>query len=361
MNTLLVISNALSASDEYIAYIRRTIANSTRPVDTVMTLEESDSSLPLVLQSLTELSGTLFIAASKKSFATVSKILSTLGNDDLQANGELLMPTKTDLYDESGYLLHLGECRIHLFLANPDAALPKLLIHEKSARLSLHLFGMDADDGSLLLHGIAQSCHVRLSPRKHVGGWGIIDLSSDKASDVNHFLEQTQIFFPGKIAVSNDIMAHTVERLAKLGKKISFAESCTGGLIASLFTRVSGSSSVFDGSMVTYANEIKSGWLGVNATSLMAFGAVSTPVVEEMAMGILEKTGADYSLAVSGIAGPTGGSVEKPVGTVYIATASRQNGVRSERLHLQGDREYIRIASAYNTIRLLLEAHPELI
>jgi nicotinamide-nucleotide amidase len=359
MNSLLLISNELN--DEATAYIRRGVEHATRPVDSLTVLDESNKNLPLLLQSLCEISQTLFIAASPKGFATAGKILATLSDDDLQAKGEMLIPSKADLYDESGYLLRIGNCRINLFHAAPGVEMPRLLIRERSVRISLHLFGMEADDGALLLHGTAQNCRLRLLPRRHTGGWGILDLYADTSSDVNHFLEQAQIFFPGKITATEDILAHTVGRLQQLNKKISFAESCTGGRIASLFTRVSGSSCVFDGSMVTYANEIKSGWLGVNATSLMAFGAVSTPVVEEMAVGILEKTGADYALAVSGVAGPTGGSVEKPVGTVYIAAASRQKGVRSERLHLRGDREYIQIASAFNAIRLLLESHPELI
>lgn len=361
MNTLLIVSNEISRSPEYIDYIKREIETASDPLTAELHISEEDSALPLTLQSMCELSQRLFIVASPKSFATVGKIIATLNNDALEAKEELLIPASSDLYDENGYRVTVGECSVNVIRALFNRELPQLLIHDKHPRLALNVFGMDADDAALLLGGFAESSRVRLDHHKHVGGWGVIDLRPTATGDINHFLENAQALFGGKVTVTENIVAHIVERLTKLQKKITFAESCTGGLIASLFTQVSGSSVVFDGSMVTYANEIKSGWIGVNATSLMAFGAVSTPVVEEMAAGILEKTGAHYAMAVSGVAGPTGGSVEKPVGTVYIAMANRESGVRSERLNLQGDREYIRRASAFNAIRLLLEHNPELI
>lgn len=361
MNTLLVISNEIARSPEYIAYIRREIENLSNPLDSEIRLHDESNALPLTLQSMSELSSTLFIVTSPKSFATVGKVIATLNNDALEAKEELLIPASSDLYHEAGYRVRIGDCTVSVTRAEVDTKLPEPLIRGKNPCLSLHIFGMDADDASILLSGFAAGSHVRLEHHKHLGGWGVINLHPEAGGDVNHFLENAQALFSGKITAAENIVAHIVERLTQLGRKITFAESCTGGLIASLFTQVSGSSSVFDGSMVTYANEIKSGWIGVNATSLMAFGAVSTPVVEEMAAGILEKSGAHYALAVSGVAGPTGGSVEKPVGTVYIAMANRETGVRNERLALTGDREYIRRASAYHAIRLLLENNPELI
>lgn len=361
MNTLLIVSNAIIPSSPYIDYIRRHVETAVGSLGADVRIREEESTLPLAVESLTELSKNLVIITSDRSCATVGRIIATLNDDSLESKEGILIPASSDLYDENGYRVTVGDCTLNVIKTDVDRELPKLLIHTTDIRLQLNVFGMDADDALLLLSGFSQSARVRLTPHRHIGGWGVIDLVSDTGGDINHFLQNAQAFLNGKITIADDIVAHTVERLTKLGRKITFAESCTGGLIASLFTQVSGSSAVFDGSMVTYANEIKSGWLGVNATSLMAFGAVSTPVVEEMAAGILEKSGADYALAVSGVAGPTGGSAEKPVGTVYIATANRHNGVRSERLALRGDREYIRRASAFHTIRLLLESNPELI
>ena len=106
---------------------------------------------------------------------------------------------------------------------------------------------------------------------------------------------------------------------------ISTAESCTGGNIAHQITLVAGSSSYYVGSVVSYANEVKINTLGVPAEHIQNHGAVSKPVVEAMATGVRRLMNTDYSIATSGIAGPGGGSVEKPVGTVWMAVADREN------------------------------------
>ncbi|MBI1288334.1 MAG: competence/damage-inducible protein A [Flavobacteriales bacterium] len=112
------------------------------------------------------------------------------------------------------------------------------------------------------------------------------------------------------------------DHLRKLGKTVSTAESCTGGLIAHKITSVSGSSDYYLGSVVSYANEVKMDELGVSEENLKNFGAVSEEVVRQMAEGVREKMKTDYSIATSGIAGPDGGTAEKPVGTVWLAVAT---------------------------------------
>jgi nicotinamide-nucleotide amidase len=114
-----------------------------------------------------------------------------------------------------------------------------------------------------------------------------------------------------------------IDALREQNLTVSFAESCTGGLLASEFTRIVGVSDVFNASMVTYSNEIKHRWLGVQNETLEKFGAVSYQCVEEMLKGIKDKAASDIAIAISGIAGPGGGSIEKPVGTVYIGILSK--------------------------------------
>jgi len=117
-------------------------------------------------------------------------------------------------------------------------------------------------------------------------------------------------------------IANTVEKiiqeLTKEKQTISFAESCTGGRIAAAFTAISGASDVLNGSCVTYSNEIKHLWLNVETEVLEKYGAVSSQCVAQMLEGIQKLAKSDYAIAVSGIAGPTGGTEFKPVGTVYI-------------------------------------------
>ncbi|MGE5521260.1 MAG: CinA family protein, partial [Candidatus Dadabacteria bacterium] len=114
------------------------------------------------------------------------------------------------------------------------------------------------------------------------------------------------------------------------GKSLSTAESCTGGYIAHLLTSIAGSSDVYKGSIISYANEVKEELLDVLPGTLEAYGAVSEQTVQQMVKGALDKTKADYAIATSGIMGPTGGTNEKPVGTVWIAVGDQQRIVTNK-------------------------------
>jgi len=118
---------------------------------------------------------------------------------------------------------------------------------------------------------------------------------------------------------------HVLSGLIEKGERLTTAESCTGGLIASLLTQIAGSSQAFEAGFVTYSNEMKTQMLAVDPQILADHGAVSRETVLAMARGALEKSAADYAIAVSGVAGPGGGSKEKPVGTVWIAWGSKEN------------------------------------
>jgi len=136
------------------------------------------------------------------------------------------------------------------------------------------------------------------------------------------------------------------------GYTLSVAESCTGGLLAQRLTDVPGSSKYFIEGVVAYANDAKTRTLGVEPMLLMEHGAVSAPVAEAMAEGLRKRAGTDYGLSITGIAGPDGGTEEKPVGTVFIALA---DDVRTEhrKLHLPGDRQLIRCRASQAALDLL--------
>ncbi|WP_077961417.1 CinA family protein [Ensifer adhaerens] len=140
------------------------------------------------------------------------------------------------------------------------------------------------------------------------------------------------------------------------GLKVATAESCTGGLIAGALTEVSGSSAVVDRGFVTYSNEAKVAMLGVETTTLVAHGAVSRQTAIEMARGAVSHSAADFAVAVTGIAGPSGGSVEKPVGLVHLAAAGR-NGAMLHREMRYGDigRGKIRLATIRTALDLLTQ------
>ena len=149
--------------------------------------------------------------------------------------------------------------------------------------------------------------------------------------------------------IDTSLAGALVERLRDSGKTVGVAESCTGGLIAKRITDVSGSSEVFGYGCVTYANEAKMKLLSVKEETLKAYGAVSEQTASEMAMGVRALSGADVGIATTGIAGPGGGTPEKPVGLVYLGIAS-EKGVRTVKLLLKGDRDRVRILASSNAL-----------
>ena len=153
---------------------------------------------------------------------------------------------------------------------------------------------------------------------------------------------------PDRLPLPEEAARVLVRRLAAQHQTIATAESCTGGMIAESLTRIPGASAVFGFGWVTYANEAKHALLGVPWDVLNEFGAVSEQTVRAMAAGARERADADYAVAVSGIAGPDGGSPEKPVGTVWIAWARRDGFVHAERLvHPLPRQEFRAMVAAY--------------
>jgi PncC family amidohydrolase len=158
--------------------------------------------------------------------------------------------------------------------------------------------------------------------------------------------------------MSDDPLVDLAERLAGVclgrGVTVAVAESCTGGLLGHLLTEVPGSSGYFQGGIISYSDEAKRALLGVPADVLAAHGAVSAQVARAMAEGARQRLGTDAAGAVTGIAGPDGGTPAKPVGLTYIAVADR-DGVEVRRLLWSGDRAANKRSSAEATLGLLLE------
>jgi len=140
--------------------------------------------------------------------------------------------------------------------------------------------------------------------------------------------------------------------LKEKNKTVATAESCTGGYMAHLITTIPGASQYFKGTVVAYSNEIKMKMLSVSENTLIEKGAVSEETVQQMVKGSLERLNTDYAVATSGIMGPDGGSIEKPVGTVWIA-AGNKNKIITKKLHLRFDRQRNIQLSAINALNLL--------
>ncbi len=148
-----------------------------------------------------------------------------------------------------------------------------------------------------------------------------------------------------------------VDKAGAEGLLLAAAESCTGGMVAAAITDVPGASAIFDRSFVTYSNEAKAEMLGVRMETIARFGAVSQAVVREMAAGALNRSRADIVVAITGIAGPGGGSDRKPVGLVWFGLATRAGIMRAERrVFSSGDRNFVRIRATETALMLALRA-----
>jgi len=153
--------------------------------------------------------------------------------------------------------------------------------------------------------------------------------------------------------VADQSLAEVVaEKLVQQGKTIAVAESCTGGLLAKLLTDIPGSSKYFTYGWITYSNEAKISELGVSAELIQEYGAVSGQVAESMARAARKKAGTDYAVGITGIAGPTGGTEQKPVGLVYIGVDS-ENGCDTKRCLFFGNRRLIRLRAAQTVLNIL--------
>ncbi len=159
---------------------------------------------------------------------------------------------------------------------------------------------------------------------------------------------------PALVALAHRVVAEN----SAIGRRIAVAESCTGGLVCAALTEVPGASAVLESGFVTYSNDAKQSLLGVNADVLETFGAVSIATAWAMAHGALEKSGADVAVAITGVAGPGGGSEQKPVGTVVFARAENSDGNEEQHSDMRtfedNGRAGVRLQAALCALELLL-------
>ena len=157
------------------------------------------------------------------------------------------------------------------------------------------------------------------------------------------------------VKILHEAASRLADQLIERQLVLAVAESCTGGWVAKVLTDLPGCSAWFDRGFVTYTNESKHQMLGVSMATLEAFGAVSGEAVHEMALGVLDNSPAQVSLAISGIAGPTGATLDKPLGLVWFGWAVRDQEVATESCCFDGDREAVRAQAVQHALRRLIE------
>jgi len=357
--SVLFIGNKFVYNEPLGEYILRQIERNVDHITQITYFKENDNSLFLHLEQELHIKQRLIIVTTKQNFSTIGKVICTITSDNQVLKENMLIPQKSSLYEDGTYMLEYKETLLNVLYTDEMQKLPKLLLEKEQSKAIIHIFEDNREDLITLLSSLAQTNDVVFEITTLIQGWQRVDISSKKYGNLSQFITSAKKLLHNKVIAASNIVAHIIETLAADGKTITFAESCTGGLLAYYFTKENGASKVLHGSLVTYSNDLKENWLAVSETKLLEHGAVSDAVVEEMSEGAMDVSHADYALSISGIAGDTGGTEFKPVGTVHIGVRSAK--VHKEvQLHLEGDRNYVQHQSVLHAIKLLLLIDKEL-
>lgn len=353
-NALILIGKNLKFNQPFVDYLKRELYKKIGRVDYTITLSENDKDLFLEISELYKKCKNILIAANQNSYATTSKIVATLFDDLLIAKDKMLIPSKSQKYKKNSFLLTENEKNINVIKVEELKKIPPILLEEKNEYAVLNIFNLEIEEIDRVLKNLAQTYEIDITYIKVTHKWIKAVAKTLKFGDLAMFVQNAKLLLPQNLIVAENIFEYLIETLSQNNRYVTFAESCTGGLLASLLTKVPGSSSIFKGSLVTYANEIKNGWLGVRSSTLNSFGAVSKETVEEMLEGALKVSESDYALAISGIAGPGGATKTKPVGEVVIGAKSKEKK-RVEIVYFDGDRNYIQYQAAMYAVKLLFD------
>ncbi|MBT5934685.1 CinA family protein [Sulfurimonas sp.] len=350
---LIFIGNKFVYNNSLKNYILQNIEEKNEFINSITYFKSSDNSLFLYLERELNSSDKFIIITSKQNFSTVGKLICTATSDNQIVRDNMLIPQKAALSHERSYLLEYKEAIVNVLQMDDGQKMPELLIMSKNTKARIHIFDEERETLINILNPIAQMYEVQFEVIEEVKGWLQVDIFSKKYGDISHFVNGVKKLLPKKLINSSSVVTHIIQRLSSASKKITFSESCTGGLLSYYFTKENGASKILDGSLVTYSNLIKENWLAVTPTSLENYGAVSAEVIEEMSEGAINVSGADFAISISGIAGEGGGTDEKPVGTVYIGVRTK-NRHKEEHYHFNGDRNYVQHQSAMSAIKMLL-------
>ncbi len=349
---LIFVGNKFISNTALKEYILREIEKKCDFISSIRYFRENDNSLFLYLEDELNSQNQTIIVTTKQNFSTIGKLICTVTSDNQIVKNNMLIPSKSYIFQEGSYLLNYKDALVNVLHTDEMQKLPKLLIDFKTST-TIHIFEREKKDIDRLLESVALMYDVNFFVIKIIDGWLKVEINSKKYGNISKFINAIKDLISQNLIIKSNIITHIIETLEKENKKITFAESCSGGLLSYYFTSQNGASKIFNGSLLTYSNELKENWLAVDENVIEEKGAVSYEVVEEMSEGAMGVSGADYAISISGIAGDMGGSEDKPVGTVYVGVRTKTNH-EEKLLTLKGDRNYIQHQSVLFAIKMLL-------
>ena len=350
---LVLIGNKFIYNSSLREYVIRKIEEKSDFIDSITFFKESDNSLFLYLEKELHLANRYIIITTKQHFSTIGKLICTVTSDNQILKEDMLIPSNSSVFESGSYLLEYKDSITNVLHVDEMQKFPPILLHFDDSKATLHLFEEDRDSAVAMLAPIAQMYDVKVNVVTLIEGWLRVDVKSKKYGNISKFIASSKQLLPNKIIAVSNIAGYIIDKLSLKNKKITFAESCTGGLLTYYFTKNNGASKVLDGSLISYSNSLKENWLGVQNSILEEYGAVSEEVVTQMSEGAINVSNSDYSISISGIAGDSGGTKYKPVGTVYIGVRSKTMHIQ-KRLNLSGDRNYIQYQSVLFAVKMLL-------
>lgn len=350
---LIFIGNKFIYNKSLKEYLLRKIEQKFDFIDSITYFKESDNSLFLYLEEEVSKFAKVLIIATKQNFSTIGRLICTAIGDNQILKENMLIPQKCEIFKDGSYLIKHNKCKINVMKIDKMQNMPEILLENNNENVKINIFEEEKDSINLVLQPIAQTYDVDIEIVEIIEGWLVINIISKKFGNISKFLYSAKKLLPKKMIATNDLIHYIIEVLSKNNKKITFAESCSGGLLSYYFTKSNGVSKILDGSLVTYSNDLKENWLAVNQKIIVEHGAVSDVVVGQMSEGAMNVSHADYALSISGIAGDGGGTKEKPVGTVYIGARSKEKH-QEIKVDLIGDRNYVQYQSVLYAVKTLL-------
>ena len=353
-NILLFVGKEFLINTAICEYVKREASKKIGPITSIKYLFEKDKDLFVHISEAIEIYERVLLITLESTYATVSKVVATIFEDNLKAVDNMLIPSKAREIEHNSFLIEQEGKEVNVIEVTLFNKVPSILLNREQESGFGYIFDLQREIIEEKLLALAKSYEVDYILAQETIELYKFYAYDKKFGDLAMFMQNAKLLLPDHLIVANNIFTYLIERLSVVEKKITFAESCTGGLLASMLTKVPGSSKIFNGSLITYANEIKNTWLGVKKETLQKYGAVSEETVEEMLDGALRVSQADYAVAISGIAGPGGATKTKPVGMVVIGCKSKEDEI-VRTLYLQGDRNYIQYQAAMYGVKLIFE------
>lgn len=360
-NILILIGDDLKINRDFLLDIFKRYIDKFGFIDRFKFISKNDPKLPEILEQLSKEQLFITIFTSSSSYYVVAKILATLTKDELELKDEqTLSLSRATKVCKNSFLTSLNSSYINLLKSDPLCDFPTIFYEKEPSFKDFYLFGYEIGEAKEELGKLAQRYNATINTIPYSRYLLLVRVERGEYLQLDSFLKECKEVFKNRVIFEKSIEELVVKKLAKNEAKITFAESCTAGLCAATICNIAGSSEVFDGSLVTYSNQIKHIWLNVEEKVLKTYGAVSKECVEQMLDGAIKGSGASFAIAISGIAGPGGATKDKPVGTVYIGVM--QNGGKKivQRFLIKGDRQSVRKESVNIAFSLLLVLREDL-